>query len=496
MKLKIEEISLDEDIYPRRHISNKTIESYVEALEGGAIFPPIEVQKIIAEEDGQETEKLICLDGWHRILAYKEYDKRVKARGLENLEEVEATFWKKEVLAKKEHLEQLRIRSTQRNLIHGDRLSSDDLRFQGLRIVRERPIDKLDGIITELAEKFGYSVSYMSELIGAEVRGRKTSRDAHIYRISLLGWTQKEIGELFGLGRERVSQIVKNFATEVSNIQNQFHEKRKPVEEIAQFYNLDDITVWAIVLQGKDDLERFETFGKSEYQDDAPRLYNVWNFAKRDPRLGYEFPGNIPGQIAMNVLYYYTRQGDLVVDPMAGGGSSIDACLVMGRRCRAYDIVKEWEHKGVKYSRKDMIVRDLWNGFTDEAKGCDLIFLDPPYWRLQRGFYAIESVSENPLDEWRGLMRKVASDSYLTLKEGGHVGLVIEAFLDEKVTGEFLDLPFECLGWFKDAGFKQIQRVSIPMMSQIKSVQDVEYAKKKKIMLDLNRDLIIFKKEV
>lgn len=93
-------------------------------------------------------------------------------------------------------------------------------------------------------------------------------------------------------------------------------------------------------------------------------------------------------------------------------------------------------------------------------------------------------------------MRKVASDSYLTLKEGGHVGLVIEAFLDEKVTGEFLDLPFECLGWFKDAGFKQIQRVSIPMMSQIKSVQDVEYAKKKKIMLDLNRDLIIFKKEV
>ena len=72
--------------------------------------------------------------------------------------------------------------------------------------------------------------------------------------------------------------------------------------------------------------------------------------------------------------------------------------------------------------------------------------------------------------------------------------MVIEAFLDEKVTGDFLDLPFECLGWFKDAGFKQVQRITVPMSSEIKSVHDVLYAKKEKIMLDLNRDLIIFQK--
>jgi hypothetical protein len=493
MKVKLDEVLLDEDIYPRRNISHKTIESYVEALKGGATFPPIEVQKVIVEEDEREIEKLICLDGWHRILAYKEYNKQVKAG--QRIEEIEAVAWKKEALSKKEWLEELRVESARRNIIHGDRLSPSDLKFQLLRILEVRPIERLNGVIKEFAEKFQYSESYISGLIGEEVRKRRVSRDVQIYRISLLGWTQEEIGILFGLTQPAILNIIKKFTTEVSYIQDQFYEKHKPISELAKFYNLDDITTWAIVLQAKSDLERFKLFGKPEYQDDAPRDYNVWNFIQRDPRLGYECPGNIPGQIAMNVLYYYTNQGDLVVDPMAGGGSTIDACLVMGRRCRAYDIVNEWEHKGVKYSRKDIIVHDLRNGFPKEAKGCDLIFLDPPYWRLQRGVYTIESVSENPLDEWRKFMQKVAKDSYNTVKEKGYVALVIEAFLDEKITGEFLDLPFECVGWFKDAGFKEVQRISIPMPSEIKSVQDLEYARKKKLMLDLNRDLIIFKRE-
>jgi len=512
MKVRLDEVSIDLDIYPRLverrgklvpRISQRTVESYVEALKGGAVFPPIEVQRIRVEEKGEKVEKLICLDGWHRILAYRKYNKWVEDEkkekgeenvGLEEITEIEAIPWKDEVLDKKEHLEELRVESARRNLIHGDRLSSSDLRLQALRIVRERPIERLNGIVTELAKTFQRSVSYMSELIGEEVRRRRMSRDAQIYRISLLGWTQKEIGKLFGLAQRTISDISEKFATEVSAIQKLFYEKGKSVSEIAKFYNLDDITTWAIVLQGKDDLERFKLFGRPEYQDDSPRIYNVWNFSQRDPRLGYPYPGNIPGQIAMNVLYYYTKQGDLVIDPMAGGGSTIDACLIMGRKCRAYDIRNEWEIGGVKYSRKDIIIRDLWEGFDERVKGCDLIFLDPPYWRLKRGFYVKESVSANPVDDWRKFMRKVAMDSYLTVKDGGHIALIIEAFLDELVTGEFLDLPFECLGWFKDAGFKEVYRISIPMPSQIKSELDVARYKRKKITLDLNRDLIIFKK--
>jgi len=508
MKVKLDEIHLDKDIYPRLteragelipRLSRTTIESYVEALKGGATFPPIEIQKIRIEEDGKETERLVCLDGWHRVLAYKDYNKwvdaEVKEKGeevkVEKILEMEAIPWKdwaekeENVLNKKEWLEELRIESALRNLIHGDRLSSSDLQYQALRIVRDRSIEKINGIVSELAERFQRSVSYMSELIGTEVRKRRMSRDAQIFRISLLGWTQKEIGELFELTQPATLNIIKKFATEVSYIQDQFYEKHKSVEELAEFYNLDDITVWAILLQGKSDLERFEIFGKSEHQDDAPRIYNVWNFAQCDPRLGEDHPGRIPGQTALNLLYYYTKQGDLVVDSMAGGGSTIDACLVMGRKCRAYDI---------NPMRKDIVKWNLYDGFPQDAKDCDLIFLDPPYWNLQRGFYVEESVSEVSLEEWLSFMEEVIKDSYKTVCKGGHVALIVEAMVDERGTKEFYDLPYLCMRFFEETGFKEVHRISVPVTTQVKDHRDVEFAKERKIILDVNRDLIVYRK--
>lgn len=105
-----------------------------------------------------------------------------------------------------------------------------------------RPIEKLNGMISELAKRFNYSVQYMDKLIGEEVRLRRISRDAQIYRISLLGWTQKEIGKLFGLGQSGVADIIAKSTSGLSDIQTQFYNKRKSVEELAKFYNLDAIT--------------------------------------------------------------------------------------------------------------------------------------------------------------------------------------------------------------------------------------------------------------
>jgi plasmid maintenance system antidote protein VapI len=82
------------------------------------------------------------------------------------------------------------------NLKHGDRLSQEDLRYHLLKIVKERPIERLEGIVTELARAFGYSVNYISKLIGEEVRRRKVTRDAQILRLHLLGWKQEEIAEV------------------------------------------------------------------------------------------------------------------------------------------------------------------------------------------------------------------------------------------------------------------------------------------------------------
>ena len=497
VKIKLNDLVLDEDIYPRKTVSQKTVEWYVEVLRSGGGFPPIEVQKV--KEEGKV--KTIILDGYHRILAFKEFNRQVKDKKLNSyiegeeeqsemflqpIEEVDCFYWKDEILDKKENLEALRIEATKRNIKHGKRLSLEDLKHQALRIVQDRPIDRLEGIITELAKKFEVSKQLMSQLIGEEVRKRRLSRNVQIIHLSMLGWTNEEIGKLFGLTEGGIRKIRTNFTSKKSTIQDQFYKERKSVDEIAQFFNLDIVTTWGIILEGKDDLERFKLFGKNEYRDKSPMLYNVWNLPQRDPRLGREHPGNIPGQIAMNILYYYTEQGDMVVDPMAGGGSTIDACLVMGRRCRAYDI------EPVRY---DIIKHDLWNGFPKKTEGCNLVFLDPPYWNLLQGFYSKESISEKPYDVWLKFMELVAKESYRVLKKGGHVALVLEALEDERGTGEFYDLPFECHVLFKEVGFKEVQRISAPIPTQVKSARDVELiAKKKKKMLSINRDVIVYRK--
>lgn len=478
MRMKLDEIGLDEDVYPRKQISHVTVKAYADALKAGATFPPILVQKVGA--GGKNSA--IVIDGFHRVEAYKLHN---GGEGVTPIEEVEVQFWRPEVLDKSEWLEALRIESALRNLKHGDRLKGSDLQFQALRIVADRPIEKLVGIVEELAGKFGVSKGWMSELIGAEVDRRKMSRDATVYRLGLLGWTQEEVGKVMGLTQQATSEITKRFGTELFCKE---YESGLAPETIASNHGLDQALAWAIVLEGKGDLERFGLFGRSEYGNDRPNLYNVWNFSSRDPRLGQEWEGNVPGQIAMNVLYYYTTQGDLVVDPMAGGGSTVDTCLVMGRECRAYD-------NSPPKGRKDIERWDITEGFPKRAKGCDLIFLDPPYYKKKEKEYGPASVSALGRDDFlgRGFVEKLAEDCYGVLKKGGVVALLISDYLDYE-KGEDSILAPEYYIKFKEAGFVPINHVSCPLSTEQWSEHDVERAKKNKIMLETARDIYIFKK--
>ena len=98
-----------------------------------------------------------------------------------------------------------------------------------------------------------------------------------------MGWSQYEIADLVGLEQARISQIIKN--TNFGKIHNDYQNGKTP-EEIANYYNYDLPLVWAILLQGKTDLEIFETFGKDEYGNKQPKITDYWKFAKADPRLG------------------------------------------------------------------------------------------------------------------------------------------------------------------------------------------------------------------
>ena len=103
--------------------------------------------------------------------------------------------------------------------------------------------------------------------------------------------------------------------------------------------------------------------------DFRPTPYDVWSF-RHDRAFGIPHAGAIPPAIVAHTLYYYSLPNALVIDPMAGGGTTLDVCESMGRRCLAYDIQPK---------RPEVHAHDIRNGFPAAAAGCDLIFCDPPY---------------------------------------------------------------------------------------------------------------------
>jgi adenine-specific DNA-methyltransferase len=86
---------------------------------------------------------------------------------------------------------------------------------------------------------------------------------------------------------------------------------------------------------------------------------------KGDPR----FKGATPSYVIWNLLQRYTREGDLVVDPFCGGGTTLDVARELGRRALGYDVAP---------TRKDIFRADARELPLEDGKA-DFVFMDPPY---------------------------------------------------------------------------------------------------------------------
>ena len=216
-----------------------------------------------------------------------------------------------------------------------------------------------------------------------------------------------------------------------------------------------------------------------------PTPYDVWAF-RRDPAYGVPHPGSIPAAIVAHALHYFTRPGDLVVDPMAGGGTTVDVCLAMGRRCLAYDL---------EPVRDDIDRNDVRHGFPPESRECDLVFCDPPYHTMLSGPYAAFGVSPEPLTAWADFLRRLARDAHATLRPGGHVALLLANQTEKDVPAGLGYVDHAFLGYtaLVEAGFLPQRRISCPMDGAYLP-QHVQRARADGRMLGQVRDLLVMRR--
>jgi len=208
---------------------------------------------------------------------------------------------------------------------------------------------------------------------------------------------------------------------------------------------------------------------------------DVWNFTACDERFGLDYPGRIPGQIVLNVLHYYTKEGDFIVDPMAGGGVTMDACKEMNRRCIAFDKIP---------FREDIIQHDSTTEWpiTEEA---DLVFIDPPYYSQMKDDY--HGMAELSYDDYLADMQKIFTQAHIHLKTGGYLAVLIAPMAVQ--TEAFLDTTFDFVQMCKASGYSYVRRISVPVSTQQIGPQVMEHRRDHNIMVAIIRDLIIFQKE-
>ena len=110
-------------------------------------------------------------------------------------------------------------------------------------------------------------------------------------------------------------------------------------------------------------------------EDERPpfQTTTLWDYPKQSygktPKGDNKFQGVTPAFIIWNLVQRYTKLEDLVVDPMAGSGTTIDVCKEEGRKVIGYDLAPR--HPEVLYGDARCVP------LAD--KSVDMVFIDSPY---------------------------------------------------------------------------------------------------------------------
>ena len=174
-----------------------------------------------------------------------------------------------------------------------------------------------------------------------------------------------------------------------------------------------------------------------DIEDEIPIIESTtfWDFPRQSygifPKGDNKYPGVTPALIIYNMIWRYTDPGDLVVDPMAGSGTTLDVCEEEKRRCICYDISP---------TRPDIIQNDARN-IPLEDNSVDMIFIDSPYGdNIKYNDHPdcigkISAEDERFYDE----LEKVMKECYRILKPGKVLGWLIG---DQWVKRKFTPVGF------------------------------------------------------
>jgi DNA modification methylase len=259
-----------------------------------------------------------------------------------------------------------------------------------------------------------------------------------------------------------------------------WHTQQSVAEQINEEFGEEHSQKWVSNLVENRTESHLQDFSDS-YE---PPLYNIWNQQKKGDQS--EHFGGFPKRFMRNLLHYHTEPKDVVFDPFAGSGMTVDVCEEMARRYYCSDFQ-------VEPGREDKIrEHDITDGLPDDLSKPQLAFLDPPYWKQAEGRYSEKEsdLGNMSLDEFNEAMTDLLAD--LKRKRTERIAVVIQPTQyanDFDYTDHVFDFA-PVLGGTYDIEMRYI----LPYATEQYNAQQVEKTKEVNTPLVLHRDLVVWKR--
>ncbi len=351
----------------------------------------------------------------------------------------------------------------------------------------ERAVKELDWLLeddrwSDCGEGYERIDDFLATITLARFKIEVEQRKKLAKKLSELRATQRVIGGVLGVSKSTVSDDLKP-------VQNRTKPETKPLQdkelETADVQNRTTPTVitgdGAEVVKeaGKKDERKAKAKEKREQekQDFEPFIYNIWNTVSGDDK---DYFGHFLLIFMRNLLHYHTEEQDMVYDPFAGSGTTIEAAELMNRNWYCSDInpyteqIKEWDiHRGLPLDLPDV----------------DLAFLDPPYWRQAKNQYAGD-MANMTLGQFNAAMEKLLTE--LSERQIPRIAIVIQPtqYLNDFI---WTDHVFDFHHMLPE--YKIEMRYILPYSTQQYNAQQVMRAKEERKTLCLNRDLVVWRKK-
>lgn len=233
-------------------------------------------------------------------------------------------------------------------------------------------------------------------------------------------------------------------------------------------------------------------------------ITTAWSFPERGNWATHnpKYRGNFAPQIPRNLILKYSKEGDFILDPMVGSGTTLIEAKLLHRNADGLDInpeAVEISKKALEFSfetksTQNVFIGDVRNLKNYKDNSIDLIITHPPYLNIVQ--YSKNTIEEDlssisSIPKFFNEIGIAAKELYRVLKEDHYCAILIG---DTRKAQHYIPLSFYLLQTFLKTGFVLKEEIIKAQHNCVYSKRWIKSAEKYNFYLIMHEHLFVFRK--